>query len=52
MAILVALDHHFHLMNLKWKKGDPLPSQASAAEGGSSIQLSPKLCKMIVRFIC
>ena len=34
------------------EEGDPPPSQASTAEGGSSIQLSPKLCKMIVRFIC
>ena len=34
------------------KKGDPPPFQASTAEGDSSNQLSPKLCKMIVRFIC
>ena len=34
------------------KERDPPPFQASTAEGGSSIQLSPKLCKMIVRFIC
>lgn len=38
--------------NSENEKGDPPPSQASTAEGGSSIQLSPKLCKMIVRFIC
>ena len=34
------------------KERDPPPFQASTAGGGSSIQLSPKLCKMIVRFIC
>ena len=34
------------------KEGDPPPFQASTAEKGSSIQLSPKICKMIVRFIC
>ena len=34
------------------KERDPPPFQASTTEGGSSIQLSPKLCKMIVRFIC
>ena len=34
------------------EKGDPPPFQASTAEGGSNIQLSPKLCKMIVRFKC
>ena len=34
------------------KDANPPPLQASTAEGGSSIQLSPKLCKMIVRFIC
>ena len=34
------------------KDGNPPPFQASTADGGSSIQLSPKLCKMIVRFIC
>ena len=34
------------------KERDPPPFQASTAEVGSSIQLSPKLCKMIVRFIC
>ena len=38
--------------NSENEKGDPPPSQASTAEGDSSIQLSPKLCKMIVRFIC
>ena len=38
--------------NSENEKGDPPPSQASTAEGGSSIQLSPKLCKMIVTFIC
>ena len=34
------------------EKGDPPLSQASTAEGGSSIQLSPNLCNMVVRFIC
>ena len=34
------------------KEGDPPPFQASTAEKGSSIQLSPKICKMIVSFIC
>ena len=34
------------------EEGDPPPSHASTAEGDSSIQLSPKLCKMIVRSVC
>ena len=37
--------------NSENEKGDQPASKASPAEGVSSIQLSPKLCKVIVRFI-
>ena len=52
MAILVALDQHFHQMNLKAKKGTHHFPRLVLQRGDSTIQLSPKLCKMIVRFIC
>ena len=52
MAILVAFGSTLSPDNAENEKGDPPLFQANTAEGGSSIQLSPKLCNMIVRFIC